>query len=145
MSSGSHELTHRTATEVVRRALELADEQGLKVGVVVVDAAGHDIASGRHHASYLSTLEIAKGKAFTAANFRVPTHQMAERLGSIDYALQISLADRRLAFIKGGVPVQMHGEVVGAVGVSGGSADQDLEIGLRVVEDAVNAAAGAST
>jgi glc operon protein GlcG len=121
-------LSLETATRLAAEAHRVADGLGVHVSVVLLDAGGNDLLVSRHEQAYLSSPAIARRKAFTALNFRQPTHDMAERLGSIEYAAQITLAEPRLAIIKGGVPVLADGRVVGGLGVSGGSGDQDLEI-----------------
>ncbi len=114
------------AESLVRAAARVAEEHDIRVAIVLLDASGHVLVTRRHHDAYFSAPTIAHAKAFTAVNFRVPTHAMAERLGSIDYAIQISQVDTRLTFIKGGLPIARDGQVIGAIGISGGSADQDL-------------------
>lgn len=119
-------LTLEAALRVAAAAMEAAASANRHVAVAVVDDGGHDLVIQRDHVAYLSAIPIARAKAFTAINFRQPTHEMAERLGSIDYAVQVSQADPRLAFVKGGLPIVVDDVVIGAVGVSGATADEDL-------------------
>ena len=95
---------------------------GIGIAVVVVDVAGNAVAMQTMDSAYLTAPELARRKAFTACNFRTPTHAMAERVQPIEYQLQVTLADPRLSFIKGGLPLPEGG----GIGVSGGSGDQDL-------------------
>jgi uncharacterized protein GlcG (DUF336 family) len=120
-------LATEEAAALARSALDSASAWDARVGVVVLDQGGHLLCAMRHADAYFSAIPLAQAKAFTALNFRRPSHEMAERLGSIGYAVQISHADPRLAFLKGGLPLTRADRVVGAIGVSGGSADQDLD------------------
>lgn len=104
-------------------AREAAAGAGAAVAVVVTDARGALITMQRMDGAYTSTEVIATKKAFTAANFRVATHDMSARLG--ERQLAIMATDPRLTFLMGGVAVQRDGVTVGAVGVSGGSGEED--------------------
>lgn len=74
----------------------------------------------------LTSIDIAHNKAFTAAGHRAPTDEYDERVkpGGGLYGVQHSNAGRFMT-IKGGEPVLVQGEVVGAIGVSGGTPAQD--------------------
>lgn len=85
--------------------------------------------------AYLSVLEIARRKAFTAVNFGRPTAEMAERLGEAPYQALLSLADPRLTFLRGGVPLRAGDRVVGAIGVSGASAAEDERYALHAASE----------
>lgn len=113
------------AVQIAAAVVEAAERDGTKVGVVVVDAGGNLVLAQRMDGAYLSVLEIATKKAFSAVNFGRPTYEMAQRLGDASYQSLLSLADGRLTFLRGGLPVRSSGVVVGGVGVSGGSAAQD--------------------
>lgn len=117
--------------EVARAA---AEADGRAVGVVVVDATGNAVLEQRMDGAYLSVLKIARGKAFTALNFGRPTAEMAERLGDASYQALLSLADGRLTFLRGGIPLRIHDVIVGAIGISGASAHEDETYAQRAAE-----------
>ena len=122
-------LTADAARRVLDSALEQAARDELRVGGVVVDAGGHVVASQRMDGAYLSSLAIAERKAFTALNFRTTTAIMCERLPDRGYQAVIAAADARLAFLPGGAPLyDSAGTLIGALGISGASADQDAAI-----------------
>lgn len=127
-------LTADVAVRLADAALAAAAGSGRHVAAVIVDSGGHDLVVHRDHEAFPSAVPIARAKAFTAVNFGRPTHEMAEQLGSIEYALQIAQADPRLAFLKGGLPVVVDDVVVGAIGVSGASADDDLAFARRALD-----------
>lgn len=114
------------ALQAADSARSTAAELGAKVALVIVDPSGTRVLMEKMDGAYLSAEAIASKKAFTAANFRVATDAMAERLGSIDYQNLVSSTDPRLTFLKGGLPLEVEGVMIGAIGVSGGTGDQDL-------------------
>lgn len=95
------------------------------VVIAIVDAAGHLLYLQRNDGAQLGSVEVAVGKATTAAHFRRPTKDWEERLaeGRLGY---LSFPSRTL--LEGGVPVLMNGVVVGAVGVSGVKSHEDAQI-----------------
>jgi uncharacterized protein GlcG (DUF336 family) len=121
-------VTLARACEIVDAAVAAAHALEVAVAAIVLDSGGHFVAGQRMDGAYFSTFQIAERKAFTAVNFRTPTEAMRERLPAVDYQVLIATTDPRLTFLPGGVPVVQDGEVIGALGVSGGSGAQDIEI-----------------
>jgi uncharacterized protein GlcG (DUF336 family) len=122
-------VTLERANGLICSAVSAAQERGVRIAAVVLDTGGNVVAAQRMDDAYLSALSIAERKAFTAVNFRASTTAMRERLSDIQYQIQISCADNRLAFLPGGFPITADdGAIVGAIGVSGGSAAQDVEL-----------------
>ena len=120
-------ITLDAAMKALDAARTKAADEGIRVAATIVDDGGHIVATHRMDGAYLSAVTIANTKAFSAVNFRVPTAAMAERLSDMDYQALICLADTRLTFLGGGVPLaDESGTVIGAIGVSGGSAQQDV-------------------
>jgi uncharacterized protein GlcG (DUF336 family) len=114
------------ARAVVGRAIELAAESGLRLAVVVVDAAGHPVAAERMDGAPFVAMSLAQEKAWTAAAFGAPTTLWREssRPGGIYWGLT-SAVGGRISALAGGAPVRIGGELVGGVGVSGGDDGQD--------------------
>jgi len=91
----------------------------------VVDVSLKIKAFLRMPGAFLHSVEIAIDKAYTAASFGFPTSQWMALLAD-DEALRIGLAERpRLVIFGGGLPILEAGELIGGIGVSGGSAEQD--------------------
>jgi uncharacterized protein GlcG (DUF336 family) len=91
----------------------------------VTDASGTLAAFLRMPNAFLHSIEIAIDKAYTAASFGFPTSQWSEVLAG-DEALKLGLPLRpRLVIFGGGLPIAEGGQCIGAIGVSGGSAEQD--------------------
>lgn len=119
-------VTYERAVALVAAAVRAAGEMGIRVGVVVLDGAGEAIAVGKMDGAYRTATTLAQKKAFTALNFGVPSATMAERIQPEARQAVVALADPRLTFIGGGIPIPGDdGAAAGAIGVSGGSAAQD--------------------
>jgi glc operon protein GlcG len=114
--------------EGARRALGAAEKEatrrGLKLSIAVVDAAGHLLAFQRMDNARLITVDVAIGKARTAAYLRSPSKALEETINGGRAAL---LAIERIMPVQGAVPIIVDGAVVGAIGASGASpADDEL-------------------
>ena len=122
-------LTYAGAQRAIAAASAHAEAIGVPVNIAVADTAGNLIAFARMDGAALMSGPIAQDKAYTVAAFNgLPTHGWLDVLGT-DEALKHGIVHRdRLVIFAGGVPVRINNELVGAVGVSGGSAEQDREI-----------------
>ena len=112
-----------------------ADEAGIKVNIAVVDAGGNLAAFLRMPGAFLHSIEIAIDKAYTAASFGFPTSQWPAIFAE-DEALRTIAHRPRLVAFGGGVPIRQEGVLIGGIGVSGGSAEQDeacAKAGLRAI------------
>ena len=122
-------LSYDGARAVVDSASARAQALGVPTNIAVVDLAGALLAFARLDGAPLLSGEIAQDKAYTVAAFNgVPTHAWFAMIEA-EPALREGIVHRdRLVIFAGGVPVTVGGTVVGAVGVSGGTAEQDREI-----------------
>jgi uncharacterized protein GlcG (DUF336 family) len=115
------------ARALVAVALETADRLGALVSVAVVDGGGHLVAFERMDGAEIAGPVLAPDKAYTAVAHRISTADLAELTapGGPLAGMQSASAGRFVCFA-GGLPLWSIGRVVGGVGVSGGTADQDL-------------------
>ncbi len=122
-------LTYAGAAAVLDAALAHADRLGVAVNVCVADSGGEALATARMDGAALLSYSIAVDKAYTVAAFQgLATHEWFDLIRD-EPPLREGIVHRdRLVVFAGGVPVRVEGEVVGAVGVSGGSAEQDRAI-----------------
>lgn len=122
-------MTYAAARAAVDAALTRAVELDVAVNIAVADPSGALLAFARMDGAALLSSGIAQDKAWTVAAFNgVPTHEFFELIKG-EPALREGIVHRdRLVVFGGGVPVLVDGVLVGAVGVSGGSAAQDQEI-----------------
>jgi uncharacterized protein GlcG (DUF336 family) len=129
-------ITAEAAAAAVAAAVAHADTLGVRVNAAVVDAGGTLAAFLRMPGAFLHSVDIAIDKAYTAASFGFPTAQWGAVFGS-DELLRIGLSERpRLVVIGGGLPLREAGALIGGIGVSGASAEQDEACalaGLRAI------------
>jgi uncharacterized protein GlcG (DUF336 family) len=105
------------------RAVEL-DAQ---VSVAVVDGGGHLVAFTRMDGAEIAGPVLARDKAYTAVAHRIETAQLAQLVAPGAELAGMNTADGgRYVCFGGGIPFRSAGRVVGAVGVSGGTAEQDV-------------------
>jgi uncharacterized protein GlcG (DUF336 family) len=108
-----------------RRAREI--EQPMNVAVV--DAGGVLVAHMRMDGAWIGSVDIAINKAYTARAFDMPTEDLAGTAQSGGPLFGINTTnDNRIVIFPGGIPLSEDGEIVGAVGVSGGTVDQDQDV-----------------
>jgi glc operon protein GlcG len=123
-------LTLEGAKSIAAAAVAYAKAKRAPGGAIaVVDVAGTVIYLERLDDTFPNASEVAIGKARTAALFRKPTRAFEEAVNQGRYAMLSVPAVAPFTALQGGVPVELHGKVVGAIGVSGAaSAAQDEEI-----------------
>lgn len=109
-------------------ALQHAGKHGWRVSVAVLDAGGHLLAFGRSAGAPLHTIDLAQDKALTAVSFALPTADVGKRLRDApEHVRQCLMLRPRLVPMGGALPLQLGDRLVGAIGVSGASEDQDCE------------------
>jgi uncharacterized protein GlcG (DUF336 family) len=114
------------AAAAVAAAARWAEEAGIKVNVAVVDAGGNLAGFLRMPGAFLHSIDIAIDKAYTAAGFGLPTGAWAEALKAHSPAVRAGIPLRpRMVCFGGGLPLLHEGRLIGGIGVSGGSEQQD--------------------
>jgi glc operon protein GlcG len=140
------------AEMILKAAHQKAAAEGFKMNFAVVDDGGHLLAFARMDGARPASANTALTKAITAATFRQATGPLPPT-GDPDILLNISIQNAaaasggKITTLKGGVPIVVNGQVIGAVGVGGGSGEQDAEVakaGIQALMDALNAEAPAS-
>ncbi len=122
-------ITLEEARSIISAAEQKAQEIGQPMNVAVVDAGRNLKAFGRMEDAWLGSIDIAIDKAFTAASFKLSTQELAEMAQPGQPLFGIHTTnDARIVIFAGGIPLMRDGEVVGAIGVSGGTVDQDQEV-----------------
>lgn len=131
-------ITYELATQMVDAAVARAKELGCKQNVAVVDDGGNLKAFGRMDGAALLGSEGCQRKAFTAL-FGVGTADLYNALKG-DQSLVVGLSHfSRATMVGGGLPIVVDGEVIGGIGVGGGTVEQDIDCakaGLKVLEKA---------
>ncbi|AKR58224.1 hypothetical protein XM25_21005 [Devosia sp. H5989] len=122
-------IDNATAEAVIAAASERATAMGVPQNIAVVDEAGHLVAFRRMDGAKFFSIEIAITKAFAAAGTRKATRDIgpATQPGQPGFGAQ-ALVGGRFTTLPGGIPLEVGGAVIGAVGVSSGSTAQDQEV-----------------
>ncbi len=111
------------AKTIAEAALGACKAKGYNTAVAVVDRAGQVLVILRDEGATAQTAEMARRKAFTARMFRSTTLEFQKRTSDPAYAAQRDVAD--ILALGGGVPIMVGNDVVGGVGSSGSSQEQD--------------------
>lgn len=120
---------------MLEAALAKAVALGVNMVMTVVDGGGHTVLLKRMDQALVGSIDIAMNKAYTAFAFKLPTDALAEAAlpGNSLYGIEQTNQGRVVIF-GGGIPLVKNGEVVGAVGVSGGSVEEDITVAKAAVE-----------
>ena len=124
-------LTLEGAEAVLEAAKAQAARMGKPMNIAVVDDGGYLLAFARMDGAKLSSVHIAINKAHSSAIRRKPSGPALASNGQPDVMLSLSLAigsDAQQTPLRGGLPLVVDGEVVGAIGVSNGSEDEDVDV-----------------
>lgn len=129
-------ISAEAAAAATQAAVAHAKELGIRINVAVTDSSGTLMSFLRMPGAFIHSIEIAMDKAYTSASFGFPTSQWMGILQE-DEALRIGIPMRpRLVIFGGGVPIREGEDLIGGIGVSGGSAEQDedcAKAGLRAI------------
>lgn len=121
-------LTLADARRMLDAGLAEADAIGQPMNVAILDAGGHLLAFARQDGAIRASIDIAQRKARTSILMEAPTAALMPLVqpGAELYGLEQTAGG--MVVFGGGVPVHRDGELVGAVGVSAGSAEQDVRV-----------------
>jgi uncharacterized protein GlcG (DUF336 family) len=131
MVSLSLEDARRSIAAGERKAAELK----VPYNIAVVDAGGGLVAHARMDGAWLGSVDIAIDKAWTARAFDMPTDALARLGKSGQQGFGINTTNHcRVVIFGGGVPVTANGAVIGGIGASGGSVEQDIAVARAALE-----------
>jgi uncharacterized protein GlcG (DUF336 family) len=131
--AASHQAELDWAITLSDAVTKLADEQGIRVSVAVVDAGGDPIQQDRMNGSAAATVDIALATAATAARFGRPTERLKGAYGAATAQLH-RLAPSPFLAAPGGLPIIDDGGVVGGLGVGGVDPEQCAGIAAEVLD-----------
>lgn len=117
------------ARRVIAAAEKKAHEIGQPMNIAVVDGGANLVSHVRMDGAWLGSIDISINKAYTARAFDISTKDLAKESepGKQFYGIHVSNRGRVMIFA-GGIPLKRDGKVVGAIGVSGGTGDQDQSV-----------------
>lgn len=117
-------ITLSQAKTVLAAAEAEAAKQNFTVAVAVVDTAGNLVAFSKGDNTQIASVNISQGKAYTAVGFKRPTKALQDTLAAGGVGLR-TLTLEGVVAAEGGVPLVLNGQIVGAIGVSGMTSEQD--------------------
>jgi len=130
-------LSHDDTMTILDTIYEKADSEDDSLAVAVVDAHGELLGFLRTDGCRLSSIQIAISKAYTAAREHIPSKELGRRSREEGFPMT-NFGELKYVTWGGGVPIVVDGEVVGAVGVSGLTEDEDIayaELGIQAIAD----------
>src|ERR1700759_2966371 len=119
-------MTMDKAWLIVEAAVKKAKQIGQPMNIAIVDSGANLMAFARMEGAWLGSIDIAINKAFTAKAFDTSTLELGQNSQPKDQFFGIHVSNHaRVMIFAGGIPIKTNGQIVGAVGVSGGSGEQD--------------------
>lgn len=132
--SSVHVLSDNVCDILSNAAKEKSAELGLDISFAIADADGLPRLFRRFgNALVLSTI-LVPDKAYTAAITMTPTDALAPLVADGGNLMGINTCDLHITVVPGGLPLFVDGQIVGAIGIGGGSKEQDMEIAHHVLE-----------
>src|SRR5882757_8569074 len=127
-------LTMDKALLIIEVAIEKAKTIGQPMNIAIVDAGANLMAFMRMDGAWLGSIDIAINKAFTARAFDITTLELGRNSQPGDQFFGIHVSNHgRVMIFAGGMPIKVNGQIAGAVGVSGGSGEQDHAVAEAAV------------
>lgn len=119
-------ITLNQAREIIAAAERKASEIGQPMNIAIADEGGNLIAHVRMDGAWIGSIDISIKKAYTSRAFDITTKDLAAHSQSGGQFFGIHASnDGRIMIFAGGIPLKKDGKVIGAIGVSGGSGEQD--------------------
>ena len=122
------EIKLQSAQKAIELATERATDLGVAANITIVDNYGYLKIFKRMDNAFLGSIDVALQKAKTAMLFRMNSEEVGNFLAPEAAAYGLINTSGGLVGFKGGMPIRENNEIIGYIGVSGGSPDQDFEI-----------------
>lgn len=126
-------LTDETCEILCKAAQEKSRQMGLDISFAIADADGMPRLFRRFGDALPLSVTLVPAKAYTSAVTRTPTGDLGTYVADGGDLMGMNTCDRRITMVPGGIPLTVGSDVVGAIGVGGGSKEQDLEIAAHVM------------
>lgn len=126
--------------EVAKKVADAAEARAEEIEnpmvITIANSEGNLIVNRRMDNAWLASIDISRNKAYTSAALDTATEDLSEltKPGQSLYGLQ-NTNDSRMVIFGGGYPLETDGEVVGAIGVSGGTVEQDIDVAQSGVNE----------
>jgi uncharacterized protein GlcG (DUF336 family) len=136
MARSSTSLDLSDARRVIAAGERKASEIGVPYSIAVADAGGGLVTHIRMDGAWLGSVDLAINKAWTARAFDMPTDELAKITQSGQQGFGLNTTNGlKVVIFGGGIPIERDGVVIGAVGASGGSVEQDVAVAKAAVAD----------
>lgn len=122
------DITLDQAQRVVQAAVAAAKDERLRMDVAVVDVGGNLKAFARMDGAWLGSIDIAVRKARTARLFDMESGDLGPLSQPGGPLFQIEVSNGGLITFPGGIPLEGDGGIIGAIGVSGGTVEEDRRV-----------------
>lgn len=131
----------KLATTLIDRVEKEAERLGIKAVIAVSDASGRPVAVHCMDGAYIGSYDVALNKTYTSVAFQMSTAELAKLAapGGSLYGIQ-NTNEGKIVIFGGGEPLLVDGIMIGAIGVSGGTAEQDTQLGVygkNIVKDVI--------
>jgi glc operon protein GlcG len=118
--------------EMAKKVMAAAEAEAIKnnwnMVITILDTGGNRVMMERLDNAVLAAISVSEGKARTAVGFRRPSKAIDDAIAGGGAALRLLSIQGEGVFVQGGLPIVVDGKVVGAIGVSGGSSQQDEQV-----------------
>lgn len=122
-----NKMNRELGEHLVKGCIKKAEGIGVPMVICIADNSGNPVVFERMDGALLVSIEVALGKAYTAAAFRLATSELYDMSKPEGSLYGINSLNRIITF-GGGYPLVSGGEVIGAIGVSGGTVEEDMEV-----------------
>ncbi|MFI3208694.1 MAG: heme-binding protein [Eubacteriales bacterium] len=129
MNQKPNKMTLKLATALIEAVEKKAKDMGMSIVAAVSDASGRPVAIHCMDGAYIGSFDVALNKTYTSIAFKMSTEKLGTlaQPGESLYGIQFT-NEGKIVIFGGGEPLVVKGEIIGALGVSGGSAVQDTEL-----------------
>jgi uncharacterized protein GlcG (DUF336 family) len=128
------QISSKQAKAAISAGEAKANEIGIRVNIAVLDSGTHLKAFSRMDGAVLGSIDLAVAKARTAVLFQIPSEAVWNYCKPGAPAPGLERSNGGLATFAGGIPLRDQTAVIGAVGVSGGAVEQDLQVARAAAE-----------
>lgn len=137
----SNRISLELAKKLIERIEEYSSSHGLNAVIAICGPDGNPIAVHVMDDAFLASFEIAMNKAYTSVAVKMSTQELSKLAQPGETFYGIDKADNgRMTIIGGGVPLKVSNRIIGGLGVSGGTAEEDnaiAEYGLKILEEII--------
>jgi len=126
ITTNSKNITCQASYEACLLAVKKAKDLGIKINVSIVDSSGIEMSFLRMNDAFIHSIDIAKDKAYTSASFGFPTDTWTQVFKDMPHLEQGFSNRERLIPFGGGLPIFVNNEKIGAIGISGGTEEEDI-------------------